>query len=261
MFIIKLGGSVITVKSKDAFFRTEIMNNLSKEIKKSKQQCIIIHGAGSFGHVLAKKYNLNKGFYDEDQLKGFSKTMEMVQILNTKVIKSLNQNGLNSISIAPHSILKLKNHEIDNINLKIFSDYLKNNFIPVTYGDVVLDEKLVFSICSGDLLIYELSKYFKPKKVIFVLDEDGIYDSNPKLNKDAKLLEKLNREDVKKLSTDKNHHADVTKGMEGKIDIIDKISKLGIDTFLLNGNKYERLYRTLVGKEIIGTIVKGDNNE
>lgn len=261
MFIIKLGGSVITDKSKEAFFRTEIMNNLSKEIKKSNQQCIIIHGAGSFGHILAKKYNLNQGFYDDTQLKGFAKTMEMVQVLNTNVIKSLNQNGLNSISIAPHNILKLRNHEVQDINLNLFQDYLKNNFIPVTFGDVVLDEKLVFSICSGDLLIFELSKYFKPEKVIFVLDEDGIYDSNPKLNKDAKLLEKLNSEDIKKLSTDKNEYADVTKGMEGKIDIIKKISKLGIDTILLNGNKYDRLYRTLVGKKIIGTIVKGDNNE
>ena len=85
MFIIKLGGSVITDKTKEAYFKTEIMNNLSREIKKSNQQCIIIHGAGSFGHVLAKKYNLNQGFYDDNQLKGFAKTMEMVQVLNTNL--------------------------------------------------------------------------------------------------------------------------------------------------------------------------------
>jgi isopentenyl phosphate kinase len=68
-------------------------------------------------------------------------------------------------------------------------------------------------------------------------------------------------DDLKKLSTDLNNHADVTKGMEGKINIINKIAKLGIDTILLNGNKYNRLYRALLGKEIIGTIVQGDNNE
>lgn len=261
MYIIKLGGSVITDKSKKSLFKTEIMNNLSKEIKKANKNCIIVHGAGSFGHILAKKYNLNNGFKKKDQLGGFSKTLQMVQVLNSYVLKSLNKNGINAISIAPHSILKLKNHEIHKINFEIFSDFLNNNFVPVTFGDVVLDEKLGFSICSGDLLIYELSYFFKPEKVIFVLDEDGIYNSNPKINKNAELLKYIKRNEIKKLSTDLNSHADVTKGMGGKINIIDKIAKLGIDTILLNGNKYDRLYRALLGKKIIGTIVEGDDDE
>ena len=69
MYIIKLGGSVITDKSKESFFKKEIMNNLSKEIKKANKRCIIIHGAGSFGHILAKKYKLNNGFIHNNQLK------------------------------------------------------------------------------------------------------------------------------------------------------------------------------------------------
>jgi len=49
--------------------------------------------------------------------------------------------------------------------------------------------------------------------------------------------------------------------MEGKISIINRIAKLGIDTILLNGNKCERLYDALIENKIIGTIVQGDNNE
>jgi isopentenyl phosphate kinase len=261
MFIIKLGGSVITDKSKKSYFKKEIMDKLSKKIKRANRKCIIIHGAGSFGHILAKKYNLNHGFKDNTQLIGFSETMHMVQVLNTHVLKSLNQNGIQAISIIPHNIIELNNHKMHKINYKIFSDYIKNNFTPVTFGDVVLDKKLGFSICSGDLLTFELARYFKPKKVIFVIDEDGIYTSNPKINKKAELLKQVNRIEIKKLSTDLNNHADVTKGMGGKIYIIDKIAKLGIDTILLNGNKPERLYNTLVNDKIIGTIVRGERSE
>jgi isopentenyl phosphate kinase len=261
MYIIKLGGSVITDKSKKSFFKTEIMNGLSKEIKKANKKCIIVHGAGSFGHILAKKYDLNFGYKSKDQIKGVSETMQMVQVLNNYVLKSLIQNDVNAISIMPHNILKLRNHDIYKINFELFSDFLNKSFVPVTFGDVVIDEKLGFSICSGDLLILELAKYFKPEKVIFALDEDGIYTSNPKRNKNAELLKNVTRNDIKKLSTDLNSYADVTKGMEGKIKTIDKIAQLGIDTILLNGNKYERLYGALVEKEIIGTIVQGDNNE
>ena len=115
MYIIKLGGSTITDKSKKSIFKTKIMNNLSKEIKKAKKTCIIVHGAGSFGHILAKKYNLNDGYKNENQLKGFSETMQMVQVLNSNVLKSLNKTFSKSI-IFP-SLTKI----LSSLNLFILS--------------------------------------------------------------------------------------------------------------------------------------------
>jgi isopentenyl phosphate kinase len=61
MFILKLGGSIITDKTKECTFKQEIVNKLAKEIKKAKKEIIIVHGAGSYGHILAEKYQLNKG--------------------------------------------------------------------------------------------------------------------------------------------------------------------------------------------------------
>jgi len=62
MYIIKLGGSVITDKTKENCFKKKIVDNLAKAIKKAKQETIIIHGAGSFGHIIADKYRLNMGY-------------------------------------------------------------------------------------------------------------------------------------------------------------------------------------------------------
>jgi len=56
MIILKLGGSVITNKTKVASFKKEVVDDLSREIKRANKQLIIIHGAGSFGHIYAKKY-------------------------------------------------------------------------------------------------------------------------------------------------------------------------------------------------------------
>ena len=67
MFIVKLGGSVITDKSRENSFKQEIANRLSREIKNANKKSIIIHGAGSFGHILAKKYNLDQGFKSDEQ--------------------------------------------------------------------------------------------------------------------------------------------------------------------------------------------------
>lgn len=258
MYIIKLGGSVITDKSKKQTFKQTIMDNLSAEIKKANKKNIIVHGAGSFGHIFAEKYELNKGFFREDQIQGFSLTHEMVQSLNNLVLKSLCDFKIPAVSISPHSIIKLNDHKIEKVDWEIFNDYLNKGFTPITFGDVVLDNKIGFSICSGDLLVLALSEYFKPEKVIFVIDEEGLYSSNPKIDKKAEFIDSITSENLMKLSTIKDKHADVTGGMGGKINTILKIAKLGIPTILLNGNKPNRLYKVLVEKETKKTIIYGE---
>ena len=256
--VVKLGGSVITDKSKKSHFKKEIMDKLSLEINKANKDIIIVHGAGSFGHILAKEYMLNEGYKNDNQLKGFSLTHAMVQELNSLVLESLHANGIAAVSIPPHAILKLDDHKPVKMDFNIFREYLDRGFTPLTYGDVVLDEKLGFSICSGDLLSQMLAEYFKPEKVIFVIDEDGLYTSNPKINKNAEFIEKSSVSELETFTTGSNTHDDVTKGMEGKIERIKNIVNSGIDTVLLNGNIDNRLYDTLIRKETKHTLIYGE---
>jgi len=258
MFLIKIGGSIITDKGKKYSFKKEVMDRLSSEIKKANREIILIHGAGSFGHILAKKHLLNQGYQNDSQIQGFSDTHAMVQQLNSLVLSSLHYQDIAAVSLPPHAILQLDNHRPLKIDYTIFKEYLNKGFTPVTFGDVVIDATLGFSICSGDLLMQMLAEHFKPEKVIFVFDEDGLYTSNPKKDTDAKFIEKATIHELKNLTTIANDHADVTKGMEGKIEIITNISSLGIDVVLLNGNINNRLYDTLAGKKTINTYIHGE---
>lgn len=258
MFIIKLGGSVITDKSRKSHFKQNIMDRLSTEIKKANKKIILVHGAGSFGHISAKEYNLNQGYKNHKQLLGFALTHASVQKLNSFVLNSLHDKGIAAISIPPHAILTLNDHKPSKMNYKIFKDYLDEGFSPVTFGDVVLDEKLGFSICSGDILIQMLAEHFKPENVIFALDEDGLYTSNPKIDKNAEFIQNVTVKELEKFTTRANTYADVTKGMQGKIETIKTIAKAGTDTYLFNGNKDNRLYDILVGKDTKHTLIHGD---
>lgn len=258
MYLIKLGGSVITEKSTTATFRSSVMNDLASQLAKSNKDFILVHGAGSFGHVLAKKYELNKGFKNKKQRQGFSATQVLVQTLNTRVLSSLHQFNIHAVSLPAHALLKLKNHELESINIDIFHDYVKSGFIPVTYGDVVLDSQLSFSICSGDLLMWILAKEFHPEKVIFVIDEDGIYTKNPKKYDDATLLGEIEPQEIDSLQTSLDTHADVTKGMAGKLKTIKKITTLHIDTVLVNGLVPERVYDVLTNRSTVQTLITGE---
>ena len=257
MFIVKLGGSVITDKSSnEGSFKHEIMDGLAESIQKSNQEIIIVHGAGSFGHVLAKKYNLNDGFSNKNQIMGFSLTHRKVQELNTLVLNSLQKKGIAAVSIPPHAIMTMKNHVNDSFQSELFFEYIKKGFTPVTFGDVVLDADIGFSICSGDVLIELLVKLFHPEKVIFVIDEDGLYTSNPKKDKDAEFINNISLIELSDLTTKLDDHADVTKGMEGKLQTIKTIACDNIDSILLNGNKPDRLYDVLVGNKTKYTLIK-----
>lgn len=55
MIIVKLGGSVITDKAEYRRFRADTVARLASEIASSGERVIVVHGAGSFGHILAKE--------------------------------------------------------------------------------------------------------------------------------------------------------------------------------------------------------------
>jgi len=52
---------------------------------------------------------------------------------------------------------------IKDIDFSCFERVLQLGLILVTFGDVVFDDELFFSICSGDLLIVELAKKLQLK--------------------------------------------------------------------------------------------------
>jgi isopentenyl phosphate kinase len=102
-----------------------------------------------------------------------------------------------------------------------------------------------------------LAKHFKPEKVVFVVDEDGLYSSNPKQDKNAEFISSASIKELEDISSSLDNHADVTLGMKGKIDTIKRIAELGIDIFLVNGNKQDRLYNILIGENTKCTIIHG----
>ena len=259
MIIIKLGGSVITQKAKQAIFRAEIMKGLAKHIVEIDDSVILIHGAGSFGHGFAKKYRLHEGYVQDDQRYGYALTHRMVQELNTHVLESLHTYKIPAVSIPPHVSVLMDDHFLSRFHGDIFESYLEKGFVPVTFGDVALDVSIGFSICSGDLLMIALAERFKPENVIFIVDEDGLYTANPKIDANATFIDSIDADELDSLKTTIDDHPDVTKGMAGKIETIKALAQLGIDTILVNGNNPDRLGDVLTGKKTKRTLVHGSN--
>lgn len=253
MLLIKLGGSVITDKSKLKTPRKDAISRLSSEIEQTNKEVIIVHGAGSFGHIKAKKHGLQNGFKNMAQLDALSEVQSDVRTLNLIVVECLRKKGLKPISLPPSAIVTCRNKAIKEMDKEIFGQYLGLELLPVTFGDVVLDENLGFCICSGDQLMLELAKAFRPEKTIFVTDVDGIYTKNP-IKKGAKLLKTVTANT--KIDTGKDKVDDVTGRMRGKLKMMFEIAKYSGETIVLNGSVKGRLGDAIGGKEVVCTTVK-----
>jgi isopentenyl phosphate kinase len=149
--------------------------------------------------------------------------------------------------------------ELKKSLFEVVDEALNQELIPVIYGDVILDKKWKTTIYSGETTLNKIGKYlskkgYKVKKIIQVGQTDGIYDLK---NKTIPIINKKNWIEIKKYLF-KNKRADVTGGMEHKIEDALNIAEIGINTLLINGDRINELPGAIMGKTVKGTVVKSN---
>jgi len=266
MIILKIGGSILTNKdAPESEVDSKSLKRIASEIKgsldNSSKELIIVHGAGSFGHPPAKKYKIGEAF-DKDEYPqkriGFCEIQNAVKKLNMLICEEFISQGLPVIAIPASSFMTASLKRITDGDLNIFKDYLSKGFVPVIYGDVVLDKELEFCVISGDQIIQYLSSNLNPEKVVLGTDVDGVYNKNPKTHDDAVFYEKFSSiEDLDALEGTTN--VDVTGGMVGKIKELLYLADLGIESKIINAEVEGNIFKVLENKEVKGTIISRGN--
>ncbi len=253
--LVKLGGSVITRKSRLCTARPAVIARLAREVSSAKDYIILVHGAGSFGHIKAHKFSLQEGYSTSSQLKAISDVQRDMRRLNLVVIDALISSGMRPVSLPAGVLAKFKDGMMESLDVSPFRRYLQIGMTPVTFGDVVIDGTRQFAICSGDDLMLELSKEFRPVRSIFVTDVDGLYTDDPKSEKKSQMLSEASVEDIRKLDISRRAGSDVTGGIEGKLKKMIESAYFADDCWIINGLKQGRLRDAVLGRKFVGTRV------
>ena len=87
MMIIKLGGSALTIKDATEPTIDEVnLDRIAEELSYYSDDMVIVHGAGSYGHIHAKKYAIGDKITNAQEnlykIEGLSRTQASVQLLN-----------------------------------------------------------------------------------------------------------------------------------------------------------------------------------
>ncbi len=257
MQVLKLGGSVITDKDEPMTPDMKNINRLVDEIKAAWPiPIILIHGGGSYGHPYAKKYNLSDGYTSDHQIIGYAKTHQAMVEINSIITDALIKRGIPAISVTSSSFITTYEKRIVSVDLEILGQYIIKGFLPVLYGDTVIDKKQGFSILSGDQLAVKIATRLGAKKVIFGADVDGVYTSNPKLVKEAKLIDVLPLDKIEGyIKIGQSLSTDVTGGMLGKVTEAIQAVKAGVDVQIVNAAKAGVIFKALRGEKVSGTIL------
>lgn len=258
--ILKIGGSAITDKTGELAAKTEIINRLAEEIKRADlDNLIIVHGGGSFGHPTAAKYGIKDGYKeDATQKLGFAETHHVMTVLNGLVMDALIWHEIPAISIAPSSCVLTENGKVKFFDETVLKAIQKMAFTPVMYGDAVLDEKLGFTILSGDQLVAYLAIKYNAQKIVIGADTDGLFDCDPKTNPNAKPYKHLTLAELKEIQPrlGKAQGIDVTGGMAGKIAELIPAVEAGVHVTITGATKGLSIYRALTDQSILGTEIE-----
>lgn len=253
--VIKLGGSVITKKDEPLKERIDVINNLSNQISTvcNDLKLCIVHGGGSFGHYVAKKYAIHQGL---PRIKLGLSILEMeMRRLNLIIAKSLIDHGVPIIQFSPIDIFLSKGEEIVSFFNESIKASIERGYIPLLYGDVIFDYEKGCRILSGDQICLEIAKLISAKKIVFCMDITGVYDKDPKKYNDAKLIRRISTQEAEELIKKLTKGEDVTGGIINKLKVAIEASKIGIKSIFINGFSHNMLKKVLMNEEFIGTEV------
>jgi isopentenyl phosphate kinase len=240
--VVKLGGSVVTDKGVAFSYRDEVVRDLGRAMRASKLSLVIVHGGGSFGHVVAKRYGLSSR-KSSPSAEGVSETREAMFRLNAKVCASLSVAGLHPYSFSPFTLLDLE----DEGGLSFIENLLSAGVAPVTFGDVIHDGK-GFRILSGDTMSVELSKMLGATRCVMAMDVDGL------LGSDGKLIDLLDDAVLGRMK--RGGTEDATGGMVLKVKEALRMAAAGTEVRLVSGLRPTEFSKALKGVKFHGTTAK-----
>jgi isopentenyl phosphate kinase len=249
--ILKLGGSVITDKGADeGVVKEAALLRIAKEVSEFHGKMIIVHGAGSFGHTYARTYRPAPNFDSE----GVIITHESVKKLASRVVDSLNRFGILAVAVHPMGCTVCRKGRIESMYLDNIKLMLKNGFVPVLHGDVVMDLELGACVLSGDQIVPYLAKELGITRLGLGSAEDGVLD------KDGIPVPEITPQKFENLKQyiGGSGSTDVTGGMLGKVRELLELSKTScITSYIFNAGKADNIHRFLNG-EPIGTRISPD---
>jgi isopentenyl phosphate kinase len=220
LIFLKLGGSLITDKSRPETARLDVLVRLAQEIAEARRRqpgmrLLLGHGSGSFGHMAAARFGTRQGARTPQDWLGFAQVWWAAHRLNRHVMDALLAAGLPAMSFPPSSHAACEAGALVALASEPVVRALDAGLLPVVQGDVAFDRSQGATILSTEQVMGHLADELHPDRVLLAGSEQGIYARFPP---EAPPLAILRGSDLGQVAIGRSAEADVTGGMADKVD-------------------------------------------
>jgi isopentenyl phosphate kinase len=264
--VIKWGGGLITEKDKMKTVRKDVLDDLANQLEACLSvgiDVVLVHGAGSYGHLKAKKYRLAEGRQPSTTVPATmtqGEAVEAVRIdmqeLNQAVMEALTKYDVSAVCLPPHQWARNTGSDFQG-DLSMFES-APRGIVMVTHGDVVdCDPPEEFGILSGDDLVYRLATELSGvKRLVFAMGGvEGVLTGPPTgENDESKLIEHLHKQDA--FRGEHLEQLDVTGGIGLKVERGFQTAAHGITVQLVSGEIDGRVRDACLGVDVRCTTLK-----
>jgi isopentenyl phosphate kinase len=265
----KLGGSIITDKTRPETVRQDVLARLARELAGSLAarphlRLVLGHGSGSFGHVAAQRHGTRNGVRDRQAWFGFAQVASSAARLNRFVARALLDAGIPAWSLQPSASARCRDGELQSLALTPVRTALAHGLVPLVYGDVALDDSRGGTIISTEQVLAYLARRLRPARILLLSAADGVFEANPFQVADASPVPVITpgNWDSVRAGLGGSHAADVTGGMRTKVEIMLSLVRdlPGIEVRVVSGMRSGALETAVLatnGPES-GTVIRGD---
>ncbi|MDE1873873.1 MAG: isopentenyl phosphate kinase family protein [Candidatus Micrarchaeota archaeon] len=265
LYFLKIGGSAITYKNRPRKAKMQAIRRILSQVKKAKAKgkfdLVIGHGSGSFAHIPAKRYRINEGIINRQSRRGAALTHLVAKELNTIIVSEGLRMGLELFPFSPSSFGMWRSDDSGMGSADAIKEAIKHGFIPVVYGDVVMHSGKGVSIASTEDVFTFLAEHLNPSRIILATDVDGVFDKDPKVYADAKLIRMVDSENAQRVLNyaSGSTKIDVTGGMRTKLASLHAmVKKAKSEGMIINCGREDSVADALTGKRIERcTIIRG----
>ncbi len=255
LVFVKLGGSVITDKTRAETARPRVIARMAREVAEARAEqpslgLVLGHGSGSFGHGAAKRFGTRLGVDGRDAWRGFAEVAVVAARLNRIVADAFQEAGVPVWSLQPSASARCDGGELVSMEVAPVAKALEQGLVPMLYGDVALDQSLGGTIISTEQIFSYLANRLCPDRVILVGTVDGVFDGDPLLEPAARHIPEISAGNWSsvKACLKGSHGVDVTGGMLGKVEeMVALVRRLpDLEVQLISGEPVDALKRALL---------------
>lgn len=264
LLFLKLGGSVITDKSRRETPRLDVIHRIAAEVARALAgrddlSLVIGHGSGSYGHFAAQQYGVHLGNLRDWH--GYAATSAAAARLNRLVADGFLCAGVPIVSLQPSASARCVAGELVRLASGPVRFLLGKGLVPLVYGDVAWDTEMGCTIVSTEHVFAYLARRLRPKRIVMVGEVHGVFTADPRRDSPAvrlPLISPRNISDVRKMLGG-SAGVDVTGGMLSKVMTLCDLIKEQRDLVaqFVSGEQPEMVEKVLRGQAADeGTIMQ-----